>query len=932
MDSQDHKISSTSTGHDGHGVGHGCTYATDVDGLFQIHIPVLNREDTTRRFVEQLKDIKSSILTIWLFQMMSMPRMRMSIHQKNTEEIGSSGGVGWKSNRSEDDVYSDAVTEFSDSGISPRLEERFESVSTNVDKNTEQKSLEGDLYGSESLNLDGFTVGSALPITDTSAEAATSVGHVNGLQPDVIKSEILKDVVVDSTNEYGDGGVLEGQVKATLDSEEGKVSDLAPTADESKENLRDELVSKVVKHDQAPKTQTLQNLETVEFTEETHENVDASVGVKEISHSTEHIGSIGAVAENNLPEESLLGTPSVKPSESTQISDVTELSESKPVASSIDIEVEQKTALAGGEIVGSFDASKAQKCDVNGNEKQNLETKDDFSFDTGVASVSADNTFVPEDDQITRAFEKDDVVHSEEVSDSKLLETSKMEGAPLEVQQVLDSTMPSDNSTDFPSSCEADSDAIHLQELSKTESRGNDFDKPSQGLGTDKVTEELQSVVSAGLDQNPDIGYISQVITEPPNNTHVTSSVVRVESADVAGIVTELEDECEVEQPKSKESTSLFTDSEVLTESSANNNSCTSEGAELSSKLNHGDNVVVSSETSESPTKKRSNETSPVVEERHSSEDVGASKSVVIVLSEEPTCDVNVVTSDECLKEPVPSPSDVQILHETSDTVDDKNVINVEDVSGVNSKSLQDEVDNKLTKQKDGVADMDLSASLISRSDSLDANCGSVSAVSSQSNIAVADTNSQSPDALETNSQMHKTTTEDKSDVFEPPSFMTLVQSGGECNQVSAVSEIEAVQNNQQPDSHALQAGWFPSITNVLNESEGRKKNEEIIAKVTKQHNPLKSLLNEVKSPNTKQVPAENQKEDEIKHKDNGDGVTTVSSVLNSEVPKDQDNNKDMEVWNSPARYPVEIKKEKKKKAKSYWVPFVCCSSVHRDL
>ncbi|KAK6161661.1 hypothetical protein DH2020_005042 [Rehmannia glutinosa] len=590
MNSQDHKISATSTGHGVH-LCHRCGWP------FPNPHPSSKQRRHHKRVcgtIEGYKIIHSDHLVVSDDEHASdedehTPDPRAV--KKNTEEIGSSGGVGWKSNRSEDDVYSDAVTEFSDSGISPRLEERFESVSTNVDKNTEQKSLE-------------------VPITDTSAEAATSVGHVNGLHPDVIKSEILKDVVVDSTNEYGDGGVLEGQVKATLDSEEGKVSDLAPTADESKENLH--------------------------------------------------------------------------------------------------------------------------------------------------------NTFVPEDDQITRAFEKDDVVHSEEVSDSKLLETSKMEGAPLEVQQVLDSTMPSDNSTDFPSSCEADSDAIHLQELSKTESRGNDFDKPSQGLGTDKVN-------------------------------------------------------------------------------------------------------------------------------------VGASKSVVIVSSEEPTCDVNVVTSDECLKEPVPSPSDVQILHETSDTVDDKNVINVEDVSGVNSKSLQDE------------------ASLISRSDSLDANCGSVSAVSSQSNIAVADTNSQSPDALETNSQMHKTTTEDKSDVFEPPSFMTLVQSGGEGNQ-------------------ALQAGWFPSITNVLNESEGRKKNEEIIAKVTKQHNPLKSLLNEVKSPNTKQVPAENQKEDEIKHKDNGDGVTTVSSVLNSEVPKDQDNNKDMEEWNSPARYPVEIKKEKKKKAKSYWVPFVCCSSVHRDL
>lgn len=198
---------------------------------------------------------------------------------------------------------------------------------------------------------------------------------------------------------------------------------------------------------------------------------------------------------------------------------------------------------------------------------------------------------------------------------------------------------------------------------------------------------------------------------------------------------------------------------------------------------------------------------------------------------------------------------------------------------------------------------------------------------------------SQSTDTLETNSQKHKTTTEethpDKSDTFEAPSFMTLVQSGGD--QVTAATEIEAVQSNQQPKSDALQAGWFPSLTNVVNDSEGRKKNEEIIAKVTnwspvkQQHSPLKSLLNEVKSPNTKQVPAANQKV-ETETKDNNAGVTTVGSVLGQETarPKDQDTKKDVEDWNSPARYPIEIKKEKKKK--SYWVPFVCCSSVHRDL
>lgn len=158
-----------------------------------------------------------------------------------------------------------------------------------------------------------------------------------------------------------------------------------------------------------------------------------------------------------------------------------------------------------------------------------------------------------------------------------------------------------------------------------------------------------------------------------------------------------------------------------------------------------------------------------------------------------------------------------------------------------------------------------------------------------------------------------------------------MVQSGSE----GAATEIETVQNNQQPKSDdALQAGWFPSLTNVVNESEGRKKNEEIIAKVTNwspvkpQHSPLKSLLNEVKSPNTEQqVPvAADQKVELAETKDDNVGTETHTT-------KDQDsnNNKHVEEWNSPARYPIEIKKEKKK-GRPFWVPFVCCSSAHRDL
>lgn len=175
----------------------------------------------------------------------------------------------------------------------------------------------------------------------------------------------------------------------------------------------------------------------------------------------------------------------------------------------------------------------------------------------------------------------------------------------------------------------------------------------------------------------------------------------------------------------------------------------------------------------------------------------------------------------------------------------------------------------------------------------------------------------------------------DKSDVFEPPSFMTLVE-----------SKSKAVEK----------AGWFPSITNVVNESEGRKKNEEIISKVTnwstagKQHSPLKNLLNEAHaetkvkslSPNSKQlVPSVNNQADETASASKNNGIpqtattttTTVSSILGSEMPSSADTvKKEIEKeWNSPARYPIQMKKEKRK-GKPYWVPFVCCTSVQQDV
>ncbi|PON55711.1 Zinc finger, C2H [Parasponia andersonii] len=296
-------------------------------------------------------------------------------------------------------------------------------------------------------------------------------------------------------------------------------------------------------------------------------------------------------------------------------------------------------------------------------------------------------------------------------------------------------------------------------------------------------------------------------------------------------------------------------------------------------------------------------------------------------------------TVDNKVKEPAGSSLHAvgSSIH-SSTVVGDNSAREFDATSAVGSESFQGGSDKQ---QIDGSV-VDLSVDSISQTDSLEGNWGSVSVLSIQSDAqAVIDaetlppTESQAAIGEENNSNQSKPVSEgqhpDKSETFEPPSFMTLVEPGS-WNDQKSISDIRTGQNSQQPKSSSLQAGWFPSITHVVNESQGRKKNEEIIAKVTnwstgKQHTPLKNLLGEAsldiraKSPKRKENVAPDL------HK--GDKAETTVSILAPKSPLGQAANREIgKEWNSPARYPTEIKREKRK-SRPYWVQFVCCSSVH---
>ncbi|KAJ6973178.1 hypothetical protein NC653_033494 [Populus alba x Populus x berolinensis] len=316
-------------------------------------------------------------------------------------------------------------------------------------------------------------------------------------------------------------------------------------------------------------------------------------------------------------------------------------------------------------------------------------------------------------------------------------------------------------------------------------------------------------------------------------------------------------------------------------------------------------------------------------------------------------------SEDKMVREPLVSPSEPSSSLQNSSPVADNQARDFLGVaSGNTPESLPDEGDNNLVAQQVVASATDFSVDSISQTDSLEGHWGSVSVLSTQSDIpAILDAEPLPSNGSQALPEAEKATLKkpiatsgtehaDTSNIFDPPSFMTLVEPRDVVNQKAAASESQTTRNPQQLNAASVQAGWFPSITNVLNESEGRKKNEEIIAKVTNwstgeqrpslrspQHAPLKSLLGEAsmetksKPLNAKEIPVE---KDSPAAKDNGDLPKTVSSILAPQEPVGEPAKVEERAWSSPARYPADIKREKRKvKGRPYWAQFVCCSSVN---
>lgn len=130
-------------------------------------------------------------------------------------------------------------------------------------------------------------------------------------------------------------------------------------------------------------------------------------------------------------------------------------------------------------------------------------------------------------------------------------------------------------------------------------------------------------------------------------------------------------------------------------------------------------------------------------------------------------------------------------------------------------------------------------------------------------------------------------------------------------NDPKAASEVQ-----QHPSSTSSQAGWFPTLTQAINESQGRKKNEEIVAEITnrnsEQKTPPQSPLSEAANSNKLESPK--LEESSIFGK-NGESAAAAKAVK-GEGEKGSNSSADIK------------RKNKKVKSKLYCTPCMCCSSV----
>ncbi|XP_009769780.1 uncharacterized protein [Nicotiana sylvestris] len=838
-------------------------------------------------------------------------------------------GISDKSYRSEDETFSDAVTEFSDSGISPGLEERPEGVknlSTNV-KRVDDELLKTDSTGGSSNDARHATEVNNLESFESAInqpEVAESFG--TKIDCDPIKSEIPVDASLQENNttesieakqvqmssgqpsdlkEMEDNNTGEGLVDAVgvavevsqsaVSDTDGKTSNNAsyestPQEAEGKNsdplNLpSDSLEADEQATDSVPIEAKLQHEEN-----ENPDPVDLKLDLPE--------AGVKAMADENIDKEceQLDKVEEDKQRISVELSPLVQA----PNVPMLELEADSFKEIDGGSQTEFSDSSKTEE----------------VREDVHVVSLAKDLPASDNPELLLKDFKDYSKFKSSlllDLGSSEVLCSSEPELVSTDGDSLKNS-LPSGSPTDH-------SDMNNITSSVKEEAK--------QTTKVDDPVIERTETIFSMEEENKDGHPENELLANKETTVVDTSCLSEANQTTVTlgGSDHDEHEKARTEQP-------IVAGGETAKERTEEKLEGVFEGDKtICSVGRHNDPAIVTDTTV--------HESRDEIFHEASEDSKDSNNAKVLEPASATELDTKII-GDCDVKEPAGLLVDTDL---NSRVVDNSHAGDgLKNATGVISSASLNEGNDKLIKQNDTVSAVDISTNSSSRADSLDANWGSISVLSTQSeSTAVPDADATDiREKLERDLQKPTSGAEErhpnKSDVYEPPSFMTLVESGENADKKGSVPEIEAQLIAQQPKTEALKAGWFPSITNVVNESQGRKKNEEIIAKVTnwstgKQHTPLKNLLGEAKSPNTKQVPSVNQKDETAATKKNGaTTVTTVNSILSSEGPTEKAAaSKEAEKeWNSPARYPVDIKKEKRK-TKPYWVPFVCCSSVHQD-
>ncbi|KAJ0969158.1 hypothetical protein J5N97_022035 [Dioscorea zingiberensis] len=160
-------------------------------------------------------------------------------------------------------------------------------------------------------------------------------------------------------------------------------------------------------------------------------------------------------------------------------------------------------------------------------------------------------------------------------------------------------------------------------------------------------------------------------------------------------------------------------------------------------------------------------------------------------------------------------------------------------------------------------------------------------------------------------------------DIFEAPSFVTLVEPG--------MQRAQPMQKKQLTRSS-------PSVPQIINESPERK-SEEIIAKVVgwspqRPPVPLKTLLDEANRDSRRRMLLARDRSlsstgtmPQISRRTSAEPTSTLATKYYKEYFVGVDE----KVWNSPARFPM-VRKRRSKGRFLPWRPFICCPSPKESI